>query len=33
MREIYNILEKEDESRSLIISKTIVSERGCYWNV
>ena len=25
--------EKKDESPSLIISKIIVSERGCYWNV
>ena len=25
--------EKKDEFLSLIISKTIVSERGCYWNV
>ena len=25
--------QKKDESLSLIISKFIVSERGCYWNV
>ena len=25
--------EKKDESPSLIISKIIVSERGCYWNI
>ena len=25
--------EKKDECRSLFISKIIVSERGCYWNV
>ena len=25
--------EKKNESPSLIISKIIVSERGCYWNV
>ena len=25
--------EKNDECSSLIISKIIVSERGCYWNV
>ena len=25
--------EKKDECHSLIISKIIVSERGCYWKV
>ena len=25
--------EKKDESPSLLISETIVSERRCYWNV
>ena len=30
---IYNILKKKDECPSLTFSESIVSERGCYWNV